>query len=453
MNPKLAVAGASEPSGAIDPLQSWWMPFTHNRRFKAKPRMIESAAGAYYTFADKSRVFDCLSGLWCTPLGHAHPGIVRAVSEQVQRLDFSPGFQLGHKPAFELAARIAAFAGRPSDRVFFANSGSEAVDTALKIAIGYHRVRGEASRTRVIGRERAYHGVGLGGISVGGIVANRKMFASMMMPGVDHLPHTYSPKDMRFSRGLPQWGTHLADDLERLVALHDASTIAAVIVEPVQGSTGLIVPPRGYLERLREICSKHGILLIFDEVITGFGRMGTPFASQFFGVQPDLTTFAKAITNGVVPMGGVLARGEIYEAFMNGPEHVIEFFHGYTYSGHPLAVAAAHAALDAMIDERLIERAAELAGVLENAVHTLRDEPHVVDIRNIGLAAAVELEPYAGRPGARGQRAFERGLDEGILLRLMGDIIGLAPPFISTEDEVRTMIESLRRTLRAIATD
>jgi beta-alanine--pyruvate transaminase len=453
MNPKLAVAGASEPSGAIDPLQSWWMPFTHNRRFKAKPRLIESAAGAYYTFADNSRVFDCLSGMWCTPLGHAHPGIVRAVSEQVQRLDYSPGFQLGHKPAFELAARIAALAGRPNDRVFFVNSGSEAVDTALKIAIGYHRVRGEASRTRVIGRERAYHGVGLGGISVGGIVANRKMFASMMMPGVDHLPHTYSPKDMRFSRGLPQWGTHLADELERLVALHDASTIAAVIVEPVQGSTGLIVPPRGYLERLREICSKHGILLIFDEVITGFGRMGKPFASQFFGVQPDLTTFAKAITNGVVPMGGVLARDDIYEAFMNGPEHVIEFFHGYTYSGHPLAVAAGHASLDAMINERLIERAAQLAGVLENAVHTLRDEPHVVDIRNIGLAAAVELDPYAGRPGARGQRAFERGLDEGILLRLMGDIIGLAPPFISTEDEVRAMIESLRRTLRAVATD
>jgi beta-alanine--pyruvate transaminase len=453
MNPKLAVAGASEPSGAIDPLQSWWMPFTHNRRFKAKPRLIQSAAGAYYTFADNSRVFDCLSGMWCTPLGHAHPGIVRAVSEQVQRLDYSPGFQLGHKPAFELAARIAALAGRPNDRVFFVNSGSEAVDTALKIAIGYHRVRGEASRTRVIGRERAYHGVGLGGISVGGIVANRKMFASMMMPGVDHLPHTYSPKDMRFSRGLPQWGTHLADELERLVALHDASTIAAVIVEPVQGSTGLIVPPRGYLERLREICSKHGILLIFDEVITGFGRMGKPFASQFFGVQPDLTTFAKAITNGVVPMGGVLARDDIYEAFMNGPEHVIEFFHGYTYSGHPLAVAAGHASLDAMINERLIERAAQLAGVLENAVHTLRDEPHVVDIRNIGLAAAVELDPYAGRPGARGQRAFERGLDEGILLRLMGDIIGLAPPFISTEDEVRAMIESLRRTLRAVATD
>lgn len=453
MNPKLAIAGASEISGAIDPLQSWWMPFTHNRRFKAKPRLIESAAGAYYTLTDKGRVFDCLSGLWCTPLGHAHPGIVRAVSEQVQRLDYSPGFQLGHKPAFQLAARIAALAGRPNDRVFFVNSGSEAVDTALKIAIGYHRVRGEATRTRVIGRERGYHGVGLGGISVGGIVANRKMFASMMMPGVDHLPHTYSLKDMRFSRGQPQWGAHLADDLERLVALHDASTIAAVIVEPVQGSAGVIVPPRGYLERLREICSKHGILLIFDEVITGFGRMGKPFASQYFGVQPDLTTFAKAVTNGVVPMGGVLARGEIYDAFMNGPEHVIEFFHGYTYSGHPLAVAAGHASLDAMTNEGLIERAAELASVLETAVHTLRDEPHVLDIRNIGLAAAVELEPYPGQPGARGQRVFERGLDEAILLRLMGDIIGLAPPFISTEDEVRAMIESLRRTLRAIPAD
>jgi beta-alanine--pyruvate transaminase len=451
MNPKLAIAGASDASGAIDPLQSWWMPFTHNRRFKAKPRLIDSAAGAYYTLADKSRVFDCLSGMWCTPLGHAHPRIVRAVTEQVQRLDYSPGFQLGHKAAFELAARIAALGGRANDRVFFVNSGSEAVDTALKIAIGYHRVRGDATRTRVIGRERAYHGVGLGGISVGGIGVNRKMFASMMMPGVDHLPHTYSPKDMRFSRGLPQWGAHLADDLERLVALHDASTIAAVIVEPVQGSTGLIVPPRGYLERLREICSKHGILLIFDEVITGFGRMGKPFASQFFGVQPDLTTFAKAITNGVVPLGGVVARGEIYDAFMNGPEHVIEFFHGYTYSGHPLAVAAGHAALDAMLNEHLIERAAELAGVLENAVHTLRDEPHVVDIRNIGLAAAVELEPYAGQAGARGYRVFERGLDEGILLRLMGDIVGLAPPFISTEDEIRAMIESLRRTLRAVA--
>jgi beta-alanine--pyruvate transaminase len=449
--PSTTTLDANDVASPIDPLQSWWMPFTHNRHFKAHPRMVESAAGAYYTLANQRRVFDCLSGLWCTPLGHAHPGVVRAVQEQVQRLDFSPSFQMGHKPAFELAARIAALSGRPSDRVFFVNSGSEAVDTALKIAIGYHRVRGEATRTRVIGRERGYHGVGLGGISVGGIATNRKMFAPLMLLGVDHLPHTYSPKDMGFSRGQPEWGAHLAAELERLVALHDASTIAAVIVEPMQGSTGVLVPPRGYLERLREICTKHGILLIFDEVITGFGRLGKPFASQYFGVSPDLTTFAKAITNGVVPMGGVLARAEIYEAFMTGPAHAIEFFHGYTYSGHPLAVAAGHAALNAMLEERLIERAADLSSVLENAVHALRDEPHVADIRNIGLSAAVELEPHTGQPGARGLRVFERGLEEGLLLRVTGDIISLAPPFISSADEIQTMIESLRRTLRAVA--
>src|SRR5580692_1848865 len=292
MNPKLALAGASESSGASDGLQSWWMPFTHNRHFKAHPRLIESAAGAYYTLTDGRRVFDCLSGLWCTPLGHAHPKIVRAVQQQVQRLDFSPGFQMGHTAAFELASKITRLAGRPHDRVFFVNSGSEAVDTALKIAVAYHRARGEASRTRIIGRERGYHGVGLGGISVGGIPANRKMFAPLMVPGVDHLPHTYNAAEMRFSRGQPQWGAHLAEELERLVTLHDASTIAAVIVEPMQGSAGVIVPPQGYLERLREICTRHGILLIFDEVITGFGRLGTPFASQYFGVEADLTSFA-----------------------------------------------------------------------------------------------------------------------------------------------------------------
>ncbi|HWW20560.1 MAG TPA: aspartate aminotransferase family protein [Steroidobacteraceae bacterium] len=439
---------ANSPAAA---LQSWWMPFTHNRHFKAHPRLIESADGAYYTLTDGRRVFDCLSGLWCTPLGHGHPKIVRAVQQQVQRLDFSPGFQFGHTAAFELAARIAALSGRANDRVFFVNSGSEAVDTSLKIAIAYHRARGEASRTRVIGRERAYHGVGLGGISVGGIPANRKMFAPLMMPGVDHLSHTYNAAAMRFSRGQPQWGVHLADELERLVELHDASTIAAVIVEPMQGSAGVFVPPRGYLERLRELCTRHGILLIFDEVITGFGRLGTPFASQYFGISPDLTTFAKAVTNGVVPMGGVLARSEIYETFMTGPEHLIEFFHGYTYSGHPLAVAAGHAALDGLLEEALIERSAQLAKVLESTVHTLRDEPHVADIRNFGLAAAVELQPIAGQAGVRGIRVLERGLDEGILLRLTGDTIALAPPFIASTEEVQGMIESVRRTLRAVA--
>lgn len=426
------------------------MPFTHNRHFKANPRLIESAAGAYYTLANQRRVFDCLSGLWCTPLGHGHPALVRAVQSQVQNLDFCPGFQMGHIAAFVLAEKIAALAERPNARVFFVNSGSEAVDTALKMAIGYHRLRGDSTRTRIIGRERGYHGVGFGGISIGGIGANRKMFAPLMVSGVDHLPHTYSPQHMRFSRGQPEWGVHLADELERLVALHDASTIAAVIVEPVQGSTGVLVPPRGYLERLRAICSKHGILLIFDEVITGFGRLGTPFASQYFGVTPDLTTFAKAVTNGVVPMGGVLASAEIYETFITGAPHAIEFFHGYTYSGHPLAVAGGIAAVDALAEERLIERAANLSSVLEHAVHSLRDEPHVIDIRNIGLAAAVELEPDAGHPGARGLRALDRGLEEGVLLRVTGDTISLAPPFISSEDEIQMMVDSLRRTLRAI---
>lgn len=432
-------------------LQSWWMPFTHNRYFKAHPRLIESAAGAYYTLSDGRRVFDALSGMWCTPLGHAHPKVVQAVQRQVQQLDFSPGFQMGHRGAFELAARIAQLAGRPHDRVFFTNSGSEAVDTALKIAVAYHRVRGESSRTRIIGRERAYHGVGLGGISVGGIGVNRKMFAPLMVPGVDHLPHTYDAAQMRYSRGQPQWGAHLADELERLVTLHDASTIAAVIVEPMQGSTGVIVPPQGYLERLRQICTRHGILLIFDEVITGFGRLGTAFASQYFHVEPDLTTFAKAITNGVVPLGGVLARQEVYETFMTGPERAIEFFHGYTYSGHPMAMAAGLAAAGALVDEGLIERAGQLAGVLENAVHDLRAEPHVVDIRNFGLTAAVELEPATGEPGFRGLQVLERGLGEGVLLRVTGDTIALAPPFISSDAEVQAMIDALRRTLRSLA--
>jgi beta-alanine--pyruvate transaminase len=440
----------SSTTGA-EALQSWWMPFTHNRHFKAHPRLIESAAGAYYTLNDGRRVFDCLSGLWCTPLGHAHPRIVRAVQQQVQRLDFSPCFQFGHTAAFELAAKIAKLAGRPSDRVFFVNSGSEAVDTALKIAVAWHRARGEASRTRIIGRERGYHGVGLGGISVGGIPTNRKMFAPLMIAGVDHLPHTYNAAEMRFSRGQPQWGLHLAEELERLVVLHDASTIAAVIVEPMQGSAGVIVPPRGYLQRLREICTRHGILLIFDEVITGFGRLGTPFASQYFGVAPDLTTFAKAVTNGVVPMGGVLAGEKIYDAFMTGPEHLIEFFHGYTYSGHPLAVGAAHAAIDALLEEKLIERAGELARVLEDAVHSLRDEPHVIDIRNFGLAASVELAPQPGLAGMRGMQALERGLDEGLLLRVTGDTIAVAPPFIASVDEVKNMVESLRHTLRVLS--
>ncbi len=432
-------------------LRAWWMPFTHNRHFKSHPRLIASGKGAYYTLTDGRRVFDGLSGLWCCPLGHSPERVVEAVQRQVATLDFSPSFQMGHPAAFSLAERIARFAGRPNDRVFFVNSGSEAVDTALKIAVAYHRARGESSRTRIIGRERGYHGVGMGGISVGGITANRKMFAPLMIPGVDHLPHTFDPTQMGYSRGQPEWGTHLADELERLVTLHDASNIAAVIVEPMQGSTGVIVPPRGYLQRLREICTRHGILLIFDEVITGFGRLGTPFAADFFGVKPDLITFAKAVNNAAVPLGGVIASEAIYDAFMSGPEHLIEFFHGYTYSAHPLGVAAAHATLDELLESKLIDRAATLAPVLEEAIHSLRGEPLVADIRNLGLAAAVDVTPIPGKPALRAFQVFEQALSRGLLPRFTGETIALAPPFISTEDEVRNAVEILRAALRAAA--
>ncbi|MCP5328307.1 MAG: aspartate aminotransferase family protein [Steroidobacteraceae bacterium] len=438
------------PDAPVADLQAWWMPFTHNRLFKDQPRLITGAQGAYYTLADGRRVFDGLSGLWCSPLGHSPPRVVEAVQRQVASLDFCPGFQLGHPAAFSLAARIARFADRPRDRVFFVNSGSEAVDTALKIAVAYHRARGEASRTRIIGRERAYHGVGIGGISVGGIAANRKTFAPLMIPGVDHLPHTWDPAHMRYSRGQPAWGAHLADELERLVALHDASNIAAVIVEPMQGSTGVVVPPRGYLEKLREICTRHGILLIFDEVITGFGRLGAPFAANAFGVRPDLITFAKAVNNATVPLGGVIVAESIYDAFMTGPAHLIEFFHGYTYSGHPLAVAAAHATLDEMETADLLQRVRTLAPVLEQAIHELRDEPQVTDIRNLGLAAAIDITPLPGKPGLRAFQIFERALDKGLLVRFTGETLALAPPFVSSEDETRAAVDALRRALRAV---
>lgn len=430
---------------------AYWMPFTHNRYFKKNPlsRMLVRAEGAYYTAADGRRLFDCLSGMWCCPLGHGHPKIVEAVAKQLKELDYSPAFQMAHPKIFSLAERIVDLAPPGMGQVFFGNSGSEAVDTALKIAIGYHRARGEAARTRLIGRERGYHGVGLGGISVGGIAPNRRMFAPLLVPGVDHLPHTHKLAEMAFSRGQPKWGAHLADELERIIALHDPSTVAAVIVEPMQGSGGVIVPPAGYLERLRRICDRHGILLIFDEVITGFGRLGEPFGAQRFGVMPDMITFAKIVTNGAIPMGGVIVKPAIYDAFMTGPETAIELFHGYTYSGHPVAAAAAHAALDAMAEEHSFQRARELEPVLEEAVHSLKGEPGIVDIRNIGLAAAVELEPLEGNPGARALKVFERGLEQGMLYRFTGETIAMAPPFISTPAEIGTMIDVLRAAVRA----
>jgi beta-alanine--pyruvate transaminase len=437
--------------GLATSLDPYWMPFSHNRYFKRHPeyRLLASAAGAYYTTVEGQRLFDALSGLWCVNLGHGHPRIAAALKRQFETIDYSPAFQMGYPETFRLAGRIAAMAPAGLDRVFFANSGSEAVDTALKIALGFHRVTGEAGRIRLIGRERGYHGVGFGGISVGGMVANRKMFPSAQLPGVDHLPHTLDYRRMAFSRGQPEWGAELADELARLVALHDASTIAAVIVEPMQGSAGVIVPPLGYLERLRELCTKHGILLIFDEVITGFGRMGASFAAERFGVTPDLIVFAKGVNNAAVPLGGVIVRRDIHDAFMTGPEQLVEFFHGYTYSGHPMAVAAAHATLDVLEEEGMFARVRALEPVLENAMHSLRSEPGVLDIRNIGLAAAVDLDPIPGAPGARALKVFERGLREGQYLRFTGDTIAVGPPFISTEQELVGMVEALRIAIRA----
>jgi beta-alanine--pyruvate transaminase len=433
-------------------VEPFWLPFTANRHFKSNPnpRILVSAKGAYYRTADGRELFDSLSGLWCCPIGHGHPKLVEALQRQAETLDYCTAFQVSNPVTIRLAERITDMAPEGLDRVFFTNSGSESVDTALKIALGYYRVRGEGHRFRMIGRERGYHGVGFGGISVGGMVGNRKMFAPGMLPGVDHLPHTHDPAKMGFTRGQPVWGAHLADDLERLVALHDASTIAAVIVEPVQGSTGVIVPPLGYLQRLREICTKYEILLIFDEVITGFGRMGENFGTQRFGVVPDMITFAKGVTNGTVPMGGVIVTKDIYEAFMTGPAYAIELAHGYTYSGHPLAAAVAHATLDVFEEEGLLERVRELEPVLEEAVHSLRGEPGVLDIRNIGLTAALDLQPTPGQPGLRALRIFERGLEDGVLLRFAGDTIALGPPFISTKPQLENMVEVLRNLIRSV---
>ena len=440
--------GMTEVAANLDP---YWMPFSHNRYFKRQPahRLLARAEGAYYWTVEGDRLFDCLSGLWCVGLGHAHPRIGAALKRQFETIDYSPAFQMGYPGTFRLAGRIASMAPSGLDHVFFVNSGSESVDTALKIALGYHRMKGEAARTRFIGRERGYHGVGFGGISVGGMVANRKMFPSAQLVGVDHLPHTHNPAEMAFSRGMPSWGAHLADELSRLVALHDASTIAAVIVEPMQGSAGVIVPPVGYLQRLRKICTEHGILLVFDEVITGFGRMGAAFGADRFDVVPDMITFAKSVNNGVVPLGGVIVRKEIYEAFMTGPEHSVEFFHGYTYSGHPMAVAAAHATLDLLEEEGVFARVRALEPVLEDAMHSLKGEPGVLDIRNCGLAAAIDLEPIANKPGLRAIRVFERSLALGQLPRFTGDTIAVGPPFISTEAEIAKMADDLRKAIRA----
>ncbi|MBE9178337.1 aspartate aminotransferase family protein [Oculatella sp. LEGE 06141] len=430
-------------------LEAFWMPFTANRQFKSKPRLFVSAKDMHYTTDDGRHVLDGTAGLWCVNAGHCRPKIAEAIQKQAATLDFAPTFQMGHPGAFQLADRLAKMLPSGLDHVFFANSGSEAVDSALKIAIAYHRVCGQGSRQRLIGRERGYHGVGFGGISVGGIGPNRKFFGSLLN-GVDHLPHTHNLEHNAFSRQQPEWGAHLADELERIVALHDASNIAAVIVEPVAGSTGVLVPPKGYLERLREICTKHGILLIFDEVITGFGRLGTPFAADYFGVVPDMITVAKGITNGTIPMGAVLVRKEIYEAFMHGPVNAIEFAHGYTYSGHPMACAAAMATLDVYEEEGLFQRVNDLAPYWEEAVHALRGLPHVIDTRNLGLVAGIELEPIAGQPGARAFDCFLRCYEKGLLIRTTGDIIALSPPLIIEKSHIDQLFELLTGVLKEL---
>jgi beta-alanine--pyruvate transaminase len=424
----------SLPNVSRADLEAWWMPFTPNRQFKANPRLLARADGMYYWSADGRRILDGAAGLWCVNAGHKRREIAEAVHRQLETLDFAPAFQLGHPAAFELANRLTRIAPAGLDHVFFTNSGSESVDTALKIALAYHRARGEGHRQRLIGREKAYHGVGFGGISVGGMVNNRKAFG-MMLAGVDHLPHTLDIARNAFSRGLPPHGVERAEELERLIALHDASTIAAVIVEPVSGSAGVILPPPGYLKRLREICDKHGILLIFDEVITGFGRLGSPFAAQEFDVLPDLMTAAKGLTNGCVPMGAVFARKSVYEAFMQGPENLIELFHGYTYTAHPVACAAALATLYIYQHEGLLTRARETAPYWQEALHSLKGLPRVVDLRNYGLIGAIELEPRADG-SSRAFDLFTRSFDEGVLTRVTGNVLALSPPLIIEKSHI-----------------
>lgn len=430
-------------------LEAFWMPFTANRQFKQAPRLLAGAKDMHYTTADGRQVLDGTAGLWCVNAGHNRPRITEAIQEQAAELDYAPAFQMGHPKVFELAARLVTHMPSGIDHVFFTNSGSESVDTALKIALAYHRVKGDGSRTRLIGRERGYHGVNFGGISVGGIVANRKHFGTLLS-GVDHLPHTHLPEKNAFSRGQPEHGAELADELERIVTLHDPSTIAAVIVEPVAGSTGVLIPPKGYLERLRETCDRHGILLIFDEVITGFGRLGSPFAAEHFDVLPDMIVTAKGITNGAVPMGAVFVRKDIYDAFMQGPEHLIEFFHGYTYSGHPLAAAAALGTLDTYEEEGLLTRGAEMAPYFEKALHSLADLPHVIDVRNIGLVGAIELEPIPGEPTKRAFSCFLDAYERGLMIRTTGDIIALSPPLIIEKSHMDEIVDTLRAVLTEI---
>lgn len=430
-------------------LRAFWLPFTANRQFKKSPRLFVSADRMHYRTVDGRQVLDGTAGLWCCNAGHNSPKIIEAVQKQVAQLDYAPGFQISHPRTFELSNRIIDIAPAGIDHVFFTNSGSESVESALKIAIAYHRARGEGQRTRLVGRERGYHGVNFGGISVGGMVNNRRVFGSLLN-GVDHIRHTHIPEQNAFTRGKPQHGAERAEDLEHLVALHGADTIAALIIEPVAGSTGVLVPPLGYLERIREICTKHGILLIFDEVICGFGRLGDSFAANHFDVRPDMITCAKGLTNGIIPMGAVLTSAEIHDAFMTGPEHLIELFHGYTYSGNPVACAAGLATLETYREDGLFARAASLAPYWEDAIHSMKEMPHVIDIRNIGLMGAVELESRDGAPSQRAFDAFLQAFEKGLLIRVTGDVIALSPPLIAEKEDIDTIFNILGEILQSL---
>ena len=443
------IAPPAAPALTRAELEAHWMPFTANRQFKAKPRILARASGMHYWTQDGRQILDGTAGLWCVNAGHSRREIVEAVAHQLETMDYAPAFQMGHAPAFELANAVVRIAPEGLDHVFFTNSGSESVETALKIALAYHRVKGDATRTKLIGRERGYHGVNFGGISVGGISPNRKMWSASLVPGVDHLSHTHDLAKNAFSRGEPEHGVNLAEELERLVTLHDASTIAAVIVEPIAGSTGVLIPPKGYLKRLREICDKHGILLIFDEVITGFGRTGSPFAAQEFGVTPDIITAAKGLTNGSVPMGAVLVKKGIYDAFMQGPDG-IELFHGYTYSAHPTACAAGIATLAIYEREGLLTRAKSMARYWEDAAHSLRGLPHVIDIRNYGLILGLELESIPGKVGARAFDVFLKCFEKGLLIRTTADIIALSPPLVVERSHIDQIFGMLGQVLRGL---
>ena len=431
-------------------LDAYWMPFTANRQFKKAPRLLAKSSGMHYWTEDGRQILDGVAGLWCVNAGHARPKIVQAIQAQAAEMDYAPPFQMAHPKAFELAHKVAQLTPEGLNKIFFTNSGSESVDTALKMALAYHRVRGEGQRIRLVGRERGYHGVNFGGISVGGMVANRKMFGAMLA-GVDHIRHTHDAARNSFTVGQPAHGAEFAEDLEKLCALHDPSTIAAVIVEPVAGSTGVLVPPKGYLNKLREICDKHGILLIFDEVITGFGRTGNAFASQTFGVTPDIIVMAKGLTNGCVPMGGVAVKQGIYDTFMSGPEHLIEFMHGYTYSSHPLACAAGLATLETYQDEGLLTRAQQLQGYFAEALHSLKDAPNVIDIRNIGLVGGVELSPLPGEPAKRAFNIFLDCYEKGVLIRTTGDTIALSPPLIIERSQIDQIIDTVRGAIQRAA--